>query len=240
MGVLAIDTSKEQFLIEPDFDLYSGTILRSKQNTAYSYLCSSIVAGHLGPGTPIIEREVCEKLGVSRTPVREALRRLSSEGLVDFITNRGAFVSGMSKEKVVQLYEVKEALEVKAALLCAQRASEKNLKNMEACIAAQEHYLREGNVAKSLDEDMRFHVCLVKSCGNQMLEYQATSLMLQTRRLMSIYELSRMDEFISQHRQIISSIRKGLVYDIMNSVTQHISTVADFQIAHWNDVIRTK
>lgn len=234
------DTKIEQFLIDPDFGFSKDTSFGSKQNIAYSYLCSSIIGGHLEPGTPIIEREICENLGVSRTPVREALRRLSSEGLVDFITNRGAFVSNLSKEKVLQLYEVKEALEIMAAILCVERSTESDLQKLEQCIDDQEMHLRKGNVGRSLDEDMRFHVLLVKSCGNKMLEHQATSLMLQTRRLMSIYDLNRMAEFISQHRRILHCIRNKLVPEVIQAVDTHIKTVSQFQAAHWSDITLSK
>lgn len=236
-GVSSVtDTNNELFLINPDYGLYGDNAALSKQSIAYSYLCSSIISGHMAPGTPIIEREVCERLGVSRTPVREALRRLSSEGLVDFITNRGAFVSSLSKEKVMQLYEVKEALEIMAALLCSRRASEKDFREMDKCIDAQQNCVITGKIPQSLDEDMRFHVLLAKSCGNTMLELQATSLMLQTRRLMSIYDLDRMDEFISQHRRIMECMRNKDEKEIIASVDKHINTVAHFQIAHWDDV----
>ena len=230
------DTTNELFLVDPDYGFDKDNVYNSKQSVAYSYLCSAIIAGHLAPGTPIIEREVCERLGVSRTPVREALRRLSSEGLVDFITNRGAFVSNLSREKMLQLYEVKEALEIMAALLCAKRASENAFAEMEKCIDAQEKLVLSGEVIRSLDEDMRFHVLLVKSCGNAMLELQATSLMLQTRRLMSVYDIERMDEFISQHRAILAAMRSKNQHDIITCVDKHINTVASFQLSSWDEM----
>lgn len=233
------NTKHEHFLMNPDFDPACEMGQASKQSIAYGYLCSSIISGRMAPGTPIIEREVCERLGVSRTPVREALRRLSSEGLVDFITNRGAFVSGLTKEKVRQLYEVKEALETMAAVLCTRRAGEKELREIEKCINTQERHVAEGAIEQSLDDDVHFHILLVKSCGNPMLEQHAISLTLQTRRMMSAYDVNRMSEYIRQHRSILKGIRTGNVSAVVTAVGEHIKTVSEFQLEHWGDVTFT-
>ena len=77
-------------------DISAESIKESKQSVAYNYLRMAIITGRYPPEKPLVEREICDKLGVSRTPVREALRRLGSEGLVDFIPNRGVFVAGVT------------------------------------------------------------------------------------------------------------------------------------------------
>lgn len=88
---------------------------------AYRRLRDDIIAWRLEPGTPLGEVETAERIGVSRTPVREALSRLAAEGLVDTDSGRTARVSALSRESIQQLFELREALEVQAARLAAKR-----------------------------------------------------------------------------------------------------------------------
>ncbi|MGN1001668.1 MAG: GntR family transcriptional regulator [Oscillospiraceae bacterium] len=207
----------------------------SKQSVAYSYLRTAIITGRFPPEKPLVEREICDKLGVSRTPVREALRRLGSEGLVDFVPNRGVFVAALSKEKAAQLYEMKEALEGMAARLCAERASEDALARMAECIALHRSYAENGEFEIAVDLDLRFHVILVESCGNPLIEQHAKSLLLQTRRLsqLAVYDTDQMEQFIRQHQTILDSIRNHDVTASIEAVSRHIRFVEQFQWDRW-------
>jgi DNA-binding GntR family transcriptional regulator len=95
-----------------------------KQHLAYDYLKESIISGKFPPNKPLIERELCDTLGVSRTPVREALRRLSSDGFVDFVPGRGTVVTRLTMDDMVHVYELKEALDKMAVKLCIQRKTD--------------------------------------------------------------------------------------------------------------------
>lgn len=221
--------------IETDIGSAGDTTRPSKQSVAYNYLRTAIITGRFPSEKPLVEREICDKLGVSRTPVREALRRLGSEGLVDFIPNRGVFVSALSKEKATQLYEMKEALECMAARLCAERASEDALTRMAECIELHRSYAEKGEFEIAVDLDLRFHVILVESCGNPLIEQHAKSLLLQTRRLsqLAVYDTDYMEQFTSQHQTILDSIRSHDVVAATEAVSQHIRFVEQFQWDRW-------
>lgn len=212
------------------------SVKESKQSVAYGYLRSAIITGRYPPEKPLIEREICDKLGVSRTPVREALRRLGSEGLVDFIPNRGVFVSGLSKEKAKQLYEMKEALESMAAKLCAERADEKALERMLESIDMQETSANKGEMEIAVDLDLRFHVLLVESCGNALIEQQAKSLLLQTRRLsqLAVYDTDHIYDFVAQHRKIYDAIKSRDAVAAAMAVGEHIRFIQGFQWERWS------
>ncbi len=207
----------------------------SKQSVAYSYLRSAIITGRYPPEKPLIEREICDKLGVSRTPVREALRRLGSEGLVDFIPNRGVFVSGLSKDKALQLYEMKEALEGMAAKLCAERGSTETIKRIGECIDMHKDYADRGDMEIAVDIDLRFHVLLVESCGNPLIEQQAKSLLLQTRRLsqLAVYDSDHVYDFIAQHIKIYEAIKDNDGVAASLAVSEHIRFIQRFQWERW-------
>jgi DNA-binding GntR family transcriptional regulator len=89
-----------------------------KQSVVYEYLRPRLSRAYT-PGKTPIERDICDRLGVSRTPVREAFRRLSSEGLVEFLPGRGVVAASLTKEKAEHLHELKEALECMAAKLAS-------------------------------------------------------------------------------------------------------------------------
>lgn len=223
---------------EAETETVSGgeTPRQSKQSVAYSYLRSAIITGRFPPEKPLIEREICDKLGVSRTPVREALRRLGSEGLVDFIPNRGVFVAALSKEKAIQLYEMKEALECMAARLCAERAGEDSIARLEECIGLHRAYSDKGEFEIAVDLDLRFHVLLVESCGNPLIEQHAKSLLLQTRRLsqLAVYDTDQMENFIRQHQDILDGIKAHDASAAAEAVGRHIRFVEQFQWDRWS------
>ena len=101
----------------------------SVREAAYGHLRDSILRGSLLPGTRISEPNLAEQLGISRTPVREALQRLSQEGLVELTPAKGARVRVLSAEEVREVYEARAMLEGEAARLAAERASEGEMRN---------------------------------------------------------------------------------------------------------------
>jgi len=220
---------------EKELDTILELPKESKQSVAYSYLRSAIITGRYPPEKPLVEREICDKLGVSRTPVREALRRLGSEGLVDFIPNRGVFVSGISKEKAMQLYEMKEALEGMAAKLCAERGGPECVRLLEECIKMHRGYAERGEMDIAVDLDLRFHVLLVENCGNAMIAQHAKSLLLQTRRLsqLAVYDADYVYDFIGQHEYIVDRIRSGDGNGAVDAVGRHIRFIQKFQWERW-------
>ena len=142
--------------------LEERTSKKYKQGFVYDYLKTSIITGRLPPEKQLIEREICDKLGVSRTPVREAFRQLSSEGLVNFLPGCGVVVSAMTKEKAEELYQLKEALECMAARLCAERAPEDHIKKMADCIEQHSQAYIDVEPLAAVDLDLQFHVLILE------------------------------------------------------------------------------
>lgn len=112
---------------------------------AYSVLLNEIVSGDLAPGTDLGEVEQSTRLGVSRTPFREALNRLIADGLVDAQPGRGAVVASISLENVAQLYEVREGLEEQAARLAAQRRNPEVFRRLQQEFLAAKPLIESGN-----------------------------------------------------------------------------------------------
>lgn len=117
---------------------------------AYRVLLNEIVSGDLAPGTILGEVEQSTRLGVSRTPFREALNRLIADGLVDSQPGRGAAVASVSLESVAQLYEVREGLEEQAARLAAQRRDPAIFENLQQHFEAAKPLIESGDAGISL------------------------------------------------------------------------------------------
>ena len=208
---------------------------QSKQSVAYEYLKTSIITGKLPPEKQLVERDICEKLGLSRTPVREAFRQLSSEGLVDFTPGKGVIVVGMTMDKARQMYELKEALETMAVRLSAEKATAEELEQMQQCIYRHRDAFDHKQFGLAADIDMHFHILLLKGSKNPLIERYARSILGQTRRLaqLCVYDAEKMDKFIAQHQKIYDCIASGDGDGAARALSKHIAYVEKFQWDRW-------
>lgn len=128
------------------------------------------------PGERLIERELCELTGVSRTSVREALRHLESEGLVQNIPNKGPSVATVTPEDAQHIYEVREALEGLAGRLFAERATTKEINALQSALQKLEAAFATGDTREIVAEATRFYDVLLEGCGNDLIRDMIRSL----------------------------------------------------------------
>ena len=124
---------------------------------AYEFLKSSVLSGHFNPGERLTEEHLAKKLGVSRTPVREALHKLESEGLIKPLETRGFIVSRDSKDEVEELFELRAILEGYALRVISERISEEDLKQLGRLIAGAEDGLRKKRMEEVFKWNTKFH-----------------------------------------------------------------------------------
>src|SRR5256886_13298835 len=136
---------------------------------AYEYLREEILSERLQPGTELQEVALSQELGVSRGPIREAISRLAAEGLVTVRPRRGAVVRLLSKEEFLELYQVREALEMMAVRLAVPRLGQQDLATLEGLIAAMSRYAERGEVVQFFEANAAFHAHLLEASGNQKL-----------------------------------------------------------------------
>jgi len=170
-----------------------------------------IIDGTLPRGARIHQEDLADELGVSRTPVREALRRLAAEGLVEMRTNRGARVADVGRDDMNAAYQARLIIEPGAARLAAQLAPPRPLQRMRAAVSAQRRAIP--NVARSFEANREFHLALVEASGNQYLLQTAERLWV-TRIGEAIYERqsetpARMGLDADEHEQILEAIDHG-------------------------------
>ena len=197
---------------------------------AYDRIRGLVLSGELAPGTRLGQVEFAERFGISRTPVREALRRLAGEGLVDFHSNRGFRVADLGLEAVLRRLEVRAILEPGIARLAAQRRTERDVELLNGCIA-REGRARGGIAAH--DASREFHVTLARASGNEELVRVLESLWLVEvgRRLLS--RRSAVSDWqsddIEEHRAIADAVAEGRAEDVESLMTRHVRGA----LRHW-------
>lgn len=130
------------------------------RDVVFENLREAIVEGRLKPGQRLMEVQLAEQLGVSRTPVREAIRKLELEGLVVMLPRKGAYVANMSLKDLKDVLEIRASLEGLAASLAAERISDEDIKKLEFIIEEFNDSINESNVEALLKKDVEFHECI--------------------------------------------------------------------------------
>ncbi|MCY4153299.1 MAG: GntR family transcriptional regulator [Aestuariivita sp.] len=181
----------------------------SRGQAAYSALLDALRAGTYVPGDRLREEEVATKFALSRTPVREALRRLESDGIVEHRPRIGAVIRTLSHSEVVELYEMRIVMERCAAELAAQHGSSAEF---DALASLNDQIEAERNAPiKAVSINQEFHHILCLAARNQFLLQAAQALNYSLLLLgPSTYtDAKRIDEVVTQHRDIIAALRTG-------------------------------
>src|SRR5437588_3467365 len=185
--------------------------ISSVVDQVYEAIRERIANGSLPRGARVHQEDLAEELGVSRTPVREALRRLAAEGLVEMRTNRGARVADVDQGGMRGAYEARLVVEPGAARLAAQRRLSDPLDRMRAAVQAQRAAVR--SVKRSFQANREFHLALVTASGNEFL-IQMVERLWVARIGATIYERQvqtqeRMLLDVAEHEQILAAIESG-------------------------------
>lgn len=168
-----------------------------------------IVEAELTPGDRIIENDLCEQLAISRTPLREALKVLASEGLVELLPHRGARVTEITAVEIGELFEVIATLEGLAAELAAANMKDRDIKRLESM---HERMMKHHAGRRRHDYFLlnhKIHQLIVSLAGNSVLIITHTRLMAQARRgrYMAILSRERWDEAMQEHVEIMVAFR---------------------------------
>lgn len=192
----------------------TGTERRARRPTSRDYVAAelrqSIVRGELGGGERLNPAEIAERLGVSQTPVREALQLLASEGVVRNDAFRGARVAELSAEEYEELYLMRIGLEDLAARLGAERISDDRIDEMAELLDEMGSAAQEGDIDRFYTLDRRFHLIHYSASGRQSLVDRIMNLRVASERYARVaYELPRVSlrETLKTHRALLAAVR---------------------------------
>jgi len=176
---------------------------------AYRVLQQMIVHGELAPGARIVEPALCEQLDISRTPLREAIRMLSSDGLVARRHNRNAVVTLIDSRELEHLFEAEAGIEGLAAGLAASRMTNTELKQLETLQERLEKLHAKGDRAAYFELNQRIHALLVSGAKNPVLEETHRRLLgrLERARYLALDSIDRWQESTDEHRAILEALK---------------------------------
>ncbi len=184
----------------------------------------AIINGVLKPGERLMEIQLAEEMGVSRTPVREAIRKLELEAFVVMIPRKGAYVAGVSHKDVADVFEIRAALEGLAAGLAAERITEDEIEQMERVLLFEDG--EETDLDKIVARDTDFHALVYKASRNERLVQILANLreQIQRFRATSLAVPGRVLDAIKEHRSIVEALVQHNSEAAQELMTAHIVT----------------
>lgn len=180
------------------------------RDVVFNTLRQAILTGELKPGERLMEIHLANKLGVSRTPIREAIRKLELEGLVTMIPRRGAEVAQITEKSMNDVLEVRRAMDALCAELACERITDGETEQLRQACVAFEAAVRTGDVKKIAQADVELHDIIVQATGNRRLVQLINNLSEQMYRYRFEYikDVSQHQRLIEEHRIIYESILK--------------------------------
>ena len=194
---------------------------------AYNWIKYAIESGELEMGEPLPENYLAEKIGVSRTPVREALRFLEQDGFVTIVPTKGAFVSEISLEDVKEIYDIRKLLEPFASLSAVNRVPEEEIDLMEKGWIEIQKMVDEGNLIdwnQISDMDYCLHFTIIKYSINKRISTILSSYHSQIKRfqLLSAESLADVKNTIKQHVDLLECLRERDSKKFSTQLHEHI------------------
>jgi DNA-binding GntR family transcriptional regulator len=197
----------------------------SLDELAYRLLREAILSpGGLAAGDHVDEKEFSERLGISRTPIREAVRRLEVEGLVKRAPRRGVFVADLSPEAIDELYNLREVLEGLAARLAADRASDAEIQKLRETYDRYAGAVRAHDVHKIFERDVDFHDLIARASRSERL--QSTIKMFRNQlgllRTRSVTIAGRSEKALEEMGRVLDAIVRRAADDAEEAMRRHI------------------
>lgn len=181
----------------------------SRADYVFDTLEEEILSGTCRAGDVLTELKLCERLGVSRTPVREAFNRLRQEGLVEE-SSHGMVVVGVSEDDLLDIYEVRKRIEGYATGRCALHVTDEQLAELREVVELQEFYTDRGGAGHIRDTDTKFHELIYSFCGSRVMYATLTELhrKVQRYRKLSVENPERAKSVVAEHRAILEALER--------------------------------
>ncbi|CAN5631339.1 GntR family transcriptional regulator [soil metagenome] len=197
-----------------------------------SVIREAIFDGSLHPGAPLVEKTIAEDLQISRAPVREAIRMLATEGLVDSVSYKGSTVRRLSERDVQEVYAMRRLLERYAVRQVIERGVDVSRDGLEGATFAMEAAASSGDIATLNEADERFHRQLIELADHELLLGMWTLLALRARHAIALRNVQIGDPaaVAANHRAIVDAIAAGDLERSLDLVSEHIDSGAQLAL----------
>lgn len=205
-------------------------------------LREDILSGKYRKDEELKEKTIGEELGVSRTPVREALRQLELEGLVTIIPNKGAFVVGISKNDIQDIYEIRSLLEGLCAKWAVSVITEKQIEELEEIIFLTDFHIEKEHYKHILELDNRFHEILYEASSSKVLNHVLSDFhhYVERVRKVSLSSKKRAQESNAEHRKIVEALKAHDEQKAEKLANEHImNTIQSYNTYGWDKLLNT-
>jgi len=212
---------------------------KSLTEIAVEYIREAITQGHLGLGQPVSEGALAASLGISKTPVREALAQLKIEGLVKIFPQKGTFVFTMNQQEVIDICELRYTIESAALKFAIERNKHPFLNDLKKVIEKMASARRDKREDKYLNLDTDFHALFFKHCGNQFMDEAYRLIVARVAALrthLAAVPHHTQKSFV-EHKRMTQSIAEDRLDDTLKILDEHITRTkesAGLYIPHYS------
>jgi len=216
-------------MMDTKFNIASNEYLPLR-DVVFNTLRDAILTGSLIPGERLMENQLADKLGVSRTPVREALRMLELENLVELVPRKGAQVLDMSEKDVVDILEIRSALEALATRIASEKMTDEEVARLYVFETDFERAIKEEDTERIVSVDEEFHDLIFASTENMKLiqMYQNLRIQLYRYRMAHAKKDSTIKAIVEHHKEIIKAIESRSAADAADAARIHIQYHTEF------------
>lgn len=199
------------------------------RDIVFQTLRNAIITGDLQPGERLMETQLAEKLGVSRTPIREAIRKLELEGLVVMVPRKGAQVAQFTEKDIQDVLEVRAALEALAAKLACKRMDDRSFLKLQLAIAEYSYAAKNKDLETMIEKDVEFHDIICNATQNDKLIQLFNNLKEQVNRYRITYlkNVEDSDTVEAEHLAILDALKNKDEEVASDLASKHIHTQCD-------------
>ena len=206
-----------------------------KSDEIYRKMKSMIIQNTLQQGAPLSERKLSEMLQASRTPIREALRKLYNENFVEITPEYGAFVSRVTYDQVSQIYDIREMLEALAVRVFIQSLTPEKLEHVNNIHRKIVALFNENRLKDALEVDFQFHHYIITACNNEQLKKILRSIFDQTARILKLTEYTSewAHESLEEHTLLVKCINQRDGSAAEEVMRKHVRDSKRHQLEQW-------
>jgi len=215
----------ERRLIPVKLDTY-----KPLREIVFESIREAIISGTLKQGERLMETQMAEELGVSRTPVREAIRKLELEGLVAMLPRKGAYVAGIMPQDAADILEIRAALEGLAAKLAAERITKEEIKQLQLETEKVVAALDRGDGDGAIEHDTKFHSILIAASRNSRLSSMVSNLQEQVQRfriMLATTSHDMMRDSCGEHVRIVEALSRRDRFLAQSLAKEHVEKTED-------------